>query len=85
MKKGYDFSKEKRGPVLPTKGKTRIAIYLDTDVLEAFRERADRAGHGYQTMINEVLRKHIADEEPPISESILRQVVREELERAGSP
>ena len=85
MKKEYDFSKGKRGAVLPTKGKTRITIYLDTDVLEAFRERADRAGYGYQTMINEVLRKHIASEEPPLNESILRQVVREELERAGIP
>jgi uncharacterized protein (DUF4415 family) len=84
MKKEYDFSKGKPGPVLPTKGKTRITIYLDTDVLEAFRERADRAGYGYQTMINEVLRKHIAAEETPLNESTLRQVVREELERAGS-
>ena len=38
------------------KGKTRITIYLDDDVLETFRERADQAGRGYQTMINDALR-----------------------------
>lgn len=61
MKNQYDFSEGKRGAVLPAEGKTRITLYLDTDVLEAFRERADRAGRGYQTLINEVLREHIAD------------------------
>ena len=53
MKKEYDFTKSKRGQVVSTKGKTRITMYLDTDLLEDFRERADKAGCGYQTMINE--------------------------------
>ena len=47
MKKEYDFSKGKRGPVIRQRGKTRITIHLDDDVLEAFRERADAAGRGY--------------------------------------
>jgi hypothetical protein len=34
----YDFSKGKRGPVLPNKGKTRITIFIDTDILEWFRD-----------------------------------------------
>ena len=38
MKKEYDFSKGKRGAVISQKGKTRITIYLDDDVLEEFRE-----------------------------------------------
>ena len=29
MKKVYDFSKGKRGAVIPTTGKTRITIYPD--------------------------------------------------------
>lgn len=83
MKKEYDFSKAKRGPVVQQKGKTRITIYLDNDVLEEFRERADAAGHGYQTIINEALREYLNKKQEPISETILRKVVREELERVA--
>lgn len=72
----------KRGQVISQKGKTRITIYLDTDVLDEFRGRADKAGYGYQTMINEALRKYLEKTEKPINEGILRQVIREELERA---
>ena len=83
MKKEYDFKKGKRGPVVPQKGKTRITIYIDDDVLEEFREQADSAGYGYQTMINEVLRKHLGKAEKPVNVGVLRQVIREELERAA--
>ena len=57
MKKEYDFSNGKRGAVIKQQGKTRITIYLDNDVLDEFREQADAAGYGYQTMINEALRE----------------------------
>lgn len=57
MKKEYDFSKAKRGAVIPQPSKTRITIYLDNDLLETFRDRADAVGRGYQTMINEALRR----------------------------
>ncbi len=83
MKKEYDFSKGKRGQVVKPKGKSRITIYLDDDVLKEFRERADAAGYGYQTMINEALRKYLNKSEKQVTESALRQVIREELERAG--
>jgi uncharacterized protein (DUF4415 family) len=56
MKKEYDFSKAKRGAVIPQSGKTRITIYIDDDVLQDFRKRADEEGRGYQTMMNEALR-----------------------------
>lgn len=52
IKAEYDFSKGKRGAILPQKGKTRIMIYVDNEVLEAFRKRADKAGSGYQIMMN---------------------------------
>ena len=83
MKKEYNFKNGKRGQVVPQKGKTRITIYLDSDVLEKFRARADAAGYGYQTMINEGLRQHIEKSEKPLSEDSLRQMIREELERAS--
>jgi uncharacterized protein (DUF4415 family) len=63
MKKEYDFSKGKRGPVVKQPGKTRITIYLDNDIIETFRERSDTAGYGYQTMINEALREYLNKKE----------------------
>jgi uncharacterized protein (DUF4415 family) len=80
MKKEYDFSEGKRGAVLPvTKGKTRITIRIDDDILEWFRNEVDAAGGGnYQTLINQALREYITRQKEPI-EVILRRVVREEL------
>ena len=83
MKKEYDFKKAKRGAVVPQKGKTRITIFIDSDVLEEFRARAERAGYGYQTMINEALRYHLAKQEKPVDVAVLRKVIREELQRAA--
>jgi uncharacterized protein (DUF4415 family) len=83
MKKEYNFKKGKRGRVVPQKGKTRITIYLDSDVIEEFRVRADQAGCGYQTMINEALRQYLEKGEKPLSEEVIRQVIREELDRAA--
>jgi len=59
MRREYDFSKAKRETVrsIP-KGKTRITIRLDDDVLEWFRRQVDQAGGGnYQSLINEALRQ----------------------------
>lgn len=80
MKKEYDFSKGKRGAVVPaSKGKTRITIRIDDDILEWFRDEVDAAGGGnYQTLINLALREYITRQQEPI-EVILRRVVREEL------
>jgi uncharacterized protein (DUF4415 family) len=83
MKKEYDFSGGKRGPVIRPKGKTRITIYLDDDVLEAFRERADSAGSGYQPMINQALREYLDRSAAPIDEATLRRILREELRTAS--
>jgi uncharacterized protein (DUF4415 family) len=83
MKKEYDFSKGKRGQVVKPKGKTRITIYLDNDVIDKFRRRADSTGYGYQTMINEALREYLIKKEEPVTEAAIRQVIREELERVA--
>jgi uncharacterized protein (DUF4415 family) len=80
MRDEYDFPTGKRGAIAPSKGKTRITLYLDNEVLETFRERAENAGIGYQTLINETLKSHIKDSsEQPLTESALRRVLREEL------
>ena len=83
MKKNYDFSKGKRGPVIPTPpGKTRITIRIDDDLLEWFRKRAHEAGGGnYQTMINQALREYVETQREPL-EDTLRRVLREVLPEA---
>ena len=83
MKNEYDLSGMKRGAVLKTpRGKSRITIRLDNDALDWFRTRVHEAGGGnYQTLINAALRQYVGAEDPPLAE-LLRQVVREELERA---
>lgn len=79
MRAEYDFSKGKRGAVIPQKGKTRISIFIDNSVLDEFRARADKAGTGYQTMMNEALRKYLSESDQPVTEKTLRHVLRQEM------
>jgi uncharacterized protein (DUF4415 family) len=80
MKAKYDFSKGKRGAVLPQVGnKVRITIRLDRDIVDWFRSKVEEQGGGsYQSMLNDALRKHIEYRDQPLEE-VLRRVVREEL------
>jgi uncharacterized protein (DUF4415 family) len=84
MRKEYDFSKAKRGAVVPVpKGKTRITIRLDDDILEWFKAQVDAAGGGnYQSLINAALREHLKSASEPL-EKTLRRVLREELRKAS--
>ena len=84
MRKEYDFSKAKRGPVLSNaKGKSRITIRLDEKTLDWFKAQVDAAGGGnYQTLINAALAEHIKREAEPL-ERTLRRVLREELRKAS--
>lgn len=86
MKKAYDFSKGKRGPVVSIPpGKTRITIRIDDDILEWFRARVHEAGGGsYQTLINAVLRAHVESENESLEET-LRRVIREEFPQYKEP
>ena len=61
----------------PHRGKTRITIMLDNDVLGKFRLQAEKEGSGYQTLINKALKSSIGKES--LSEERLRKVIREEL------
>ena len=84
--KTYDFSKGKRGAVLPlAPGKERITIRLDCDVLDYFRDQVEQAGGGnYQTAINNVLRAYIEGKNSaPELEDTLRRVIREELRKVS--
>ena len=86
MRPEYDFSKAKRGALIPSKGKTRITIYIDDVVLGEFRTRAEKVGSGYQTLMNEALKIYLSGPgERPITESLLRQVIREEVPSIPRP
>jgi hypothetical protein len=59
------------------RGKTRITIRIDNDVLEWFRKQVHAAGGGsYQTMMNRALREHMEGQVEPLEET-LRRVLRE--------
>jgi uncharacterized protein (DUF4415 family) len=83
MKKVYDFSKGKRGAVVATTGKTRITIYVDDAVLKRFKAQSEKTGKGYQTLINEALKSYLGLTEQPITQDLVRQIVREELAANG--
>lgn len=86
MRKQYDFSGAKRGPVIKVpRGKTRITIRLDDDVLGWFRAQVDAAGGGsYQSLINDALKSFIEGQREPL-EKIVRRIVREELRQGREP
>ena len=84
MKANYDFSKARRGAVLPAGGnKVRITIRLDRAILDWFKARVEAQGGGnYQTMLNDALHAYIGRQDQPL-EDILRRVVREEIRKAS--
>ena len=88
MRNEYDFSEGKRAKDVPhlaklqseEKGKTRITIMLDNEVIKCFRLRAKQEGLGYQTLINQVLKAYSSS--VIVDEALLRKVIREELKNA---
>jgi uncharacterized protein (DUF4415 family) len=88
MKQKYDFSQGKQGRIAPPepeqRGKTRITIRLDEDLVDHFIKEADASGGatGYQALINEALRRHVEGKAPKL-EDTLRKIVREELRAAS--
>jgi len=84
MKDEYDFSKGRRGPVIPRDpNKVRVTIRLDADIIDYFKEQVHNAGGGnYQTMINNALREYLSNRKEPLDENTLRRVIREELQAA---
>ncbi|CAN5725060.1 hypothetical protein BH24ACI2_BH24ACI2_01190 [soil metagenome] len=53
--------------------KSRITIYLDADIIEFFKQEAEKTNEGYQTLINRALRS-ITD-----SQSVLSKEFKESL------
>jgi len=60
------------------KGKVRVNMFLDGNIVAYFKARA--AGRGYQTLINDTLKESIRQRG---LETMLRRVIREELQTTG--
>lgn len=72
---GQDVSKSEWQSAVRTKtGKLRINIMLDAPIVEHFKALAGE--RGYQTLINDTLRRAVAGER---LEADLRMIIREEL------
>ena len=76
-----DFSKGRRGAVLSHTGKTRVTMWIDTGILNWFRERSEREGRGYQTAMNDALASFTKEDHRPVRD-IVREVIRKELREA---
>jgi len=74
-RKGFDFTKARRGPVIRPGKKVPITIRLDPDVLQWFRDQV-KGGGSYQALINDALRAHIEGKD---LDERLREAIREEL------
>ena len=72
MRAKYDFSEGERKALIPRQGKTRVSISLDDAVLDAFRARAESAGTGYEAMMNDALRRYLAETESTAGEGDTR-------------
>ena len=77
-----DFTQAKRAAEIPhlvqlqaEPNKTRITICLDETIVKAYKAKA--GGRGYQTLINETLRRGL---EADSVKDMLREVIREELQ-----
>jgi uncharacterized protein (DUF4415 family) len=79
MSSDINFSKGRRGQAVPTKGKTRITMYIDDSILKSFRVESALSGVGYQTLINDALAQHVGLIEKPLTADQVRKIVRKEL------
>jgi len=65
-------------------GNTKITLYVDIDVLAAFRIKAERERKSFQDLMDVVLREAISsDRPPPLTVENARQIIREELKASG--
>jgi len=61
-----------------SKGKVRVNILVDAEVVAYFKSQA--GGRGYQTLINEALKASMRHRD---LESTIRRIIREELRASG--
>ncbi len=59
MKKEYDFSKGVKGKFFKSNAKLNLPVYLDSEVQNYLRERAQSKGVELNQLVNELLRRDI--------------------------
>ena len=73
-------------PALALAGKQRITIRLDQEIVDYFKQSAEHSETSYQSLINAALRSFVAQTKKETNlRSLVREVVREELQRAHQP
>ncbi len=85
MKKEYDLKKMKmrRGPVIDAKTtKVQKTFRIDYEIFVWLIEEGDRRGIGYQTLLNMLLRERMQAGDSVLTESRVRQVVRDEIKKS---
>jgi hypothetical protein len=60
MKPEYDFSQGQRGRFYRPDAQLNLPVYLEADVLDYLRERAQSKGVDLNDLINDILKKDIA-------------------------
>lgn len=60
MQEEYDFSKGERGKFYRADAEINLPIYLDSEVLDYFSEKAQEKGVELSQMVNDLLKKDIA-------------------------
>lgn len=65
----------------PKNTKIRVTTFIDLDVVLELKKRAKRSRTKYQSLLNQILRDSVfgPKNEPPLSESKLRSIIKEEL------
>jgi len=56
---------------------------VDDAVIKRFKAQSEKTGKGYQTLINEALKSYLGLTEQPITQELVRKIVREELAANG--
>lgn len=59
MKKEYDFSNGVRGKFFNAKAKIHLPIYLEPDIEEFIRTKAEQNNQNTESLVNQLLRKDI--------------------------
>ena len=59
------------------------SLGLDDAVIKRFKAKSEKTGKGYQTLMNEALKSYLGLMEQPITQELVRKIVREELAANG--
>jgi hypothetical protein len=65
--------------LFPRQGKRASQSISDDGILERFKAESQRTGKGYQTLINDALNSYLGLTSKPLTEEMVRKIVREEL------